>query len=182
MKKILAASLSVAALMAVSASASAIGVSTEVGKHYTNVGIGFGTTTSGIALSGNWSHSSRDGDFGGLGLGYNIPVGPFMATVGAKALYVRPDDGRSGYAIPLGGGLQWSMNRYLSLYGEAYYAPSALTSGINNYKEANAGVRLKPIPLLSVDVGYRYTALNGEHGNLNNVIADGPYVGAAFNF
>jgi hypothetical protein len=34
-------------------------------------------------------HSDNDGDAAGLGLGLNIPLGPFLATVGGKGVYTR---------------------------------------------------------------------------------------------
>ncbi|CAM3700612.1 hypothetical protein BS639_16875 [Rouxiella silvae] len=181
MKKTLLAG-SAAALMMATVSAHAIGVNAEIGQHYTNLGFGLGTTTSGLALTGNWAHSDNDGDVAGLGLGYNIGLGPFMATVGGKALYTSPKNGSDGYAVPVGGGLQLPLGRYVSLYGEGYYAPDSLSSGINNYKEANGGIRFTPISLVSVDVGYRYQALEGKDGHRDNVIADGAYIGGAVNF
>ncbi|WAT01607.1 YfaZ family outer membrane protein [Rouxiella chamberiensis] len=181
MKKTLVA-CSAAALLMTTVSAHAIGVNAQIGQHYTNLGVGFGTTTPGLALSGNWAHSDNDGDVAGVGLGYNIALGPVMATVGGKALYTHPKDGDEGYAIPVGGGLQLPLGRYVSLYGEGYYAPDSLSSGVNNYKEANGGVRFTPISLVTVDVGYRYQALEGKDGHRDNIIADGAYIGGAVNF
>lgn len=46
----------IAALMGmllISASANAISISGQAGKDYTNVGVGLGTESSGLALSGN---------------------------------------------------------------------------------------------------------------------------------
>ncbi|WP_314154671.1 YfaZ family outer membrane protein [Rouxiella badensis] len=181
MKKYLVA-CSAAALMMTTVSAHAIGVNAQVGQHYTSLGFGLGNTTPGLALTGDWTHSDRDGDVTGLGLGYNIGLGPVMATVGAKALYTSPKNGSDGYAVPIGGGLQLPLGHYLSLYGNAYYAPDSLSSGINNYKEATGGIRFSPISLVSIDVGYRYQALNGKDGHRDNVIADGAYLGGAVNF
>ena len=59
----------IAALMGmllISASANAISISGQAGKDYTNVGVGLGTESSGLALSGNWTHSDDDGDVAGL--------------------------------------------------------------------------------------------------------------------
>nr|VUD34956.1 outer membrane protein, YfaZ [Raoultella sp. NCTC 9187] len=47
----------------------------QAGEHYTNLGVGFGTESSGLAVTGNWMHSDNDGDAAGLGLGLNIPLG-----------------------------------------------------------------------------------------------------------
>lgn len=76
--------MALAGVMLVSSAAHAISVTGEAGEHYTNLGVGFGTESTGLAVSGNWLHSDNDGDAAGLGLGLNIPLGPFLATVGGK--------------------------------------------------------------------------------------------------
>ena len=73
--------MALAGVMMVSSAAHAISVTGEAGEHYTNLGVGFGTESTGLAVSGNWLHSDNDGDAAGLGLGLNIPLGPFLATV-----------------------------------------------------------------------------------------------------
>ena len=85
-------------------------------------------------------------------------------------------------AAAVGGGLQLPIAKMFTLYGDYYYSPDSLSSGIGNYKEANAGVRLTAIPLVTVSVGYRYMALDGKDGNRDNIVADGAYVGGAVNF
>ncbi len=52
MKK--SALLSLAGMLLVSASVNAMSISGQAGKEYTNIGVGFGTETTGLALSGNW--------------------------------------------------------------------------------------------------------------------------------
>ncbi|PCR46388.1 hypothetical protein CQA88_31605, partial [Klebsiella pneumoniae] len=32
--------------------------------------------STGLALSGNWTHNDDDGDAAGVGLGLNLPLGP----------------------------------------------------------------------------------------------------------
>lgn len=90
----------------------------ETGRHYTNLGFGLGTNTGGLAISGNWARSDHDGDVLGLGLGFNLPVGPMTATVGAKGIYMSPEDGSSGGAVAIGGGLSYPINKSFSVYGE----------------------------------------------------------------
>ncbi|WP_016671395.1 YfaZ family outer membrane protein, partial [Yersinia pestis] len=85
-----------ASLLLVAGSASAVSFNAETGRHYTNLGFGLGTNTGGLAISGNWARSDHDGDVLGLGLGFNLPVGPMTATVGAKGIYMSPEDGSSG--------------------------------------------------------------------------------------
>ncbi len=114
-------------------------------------------------------------------MSFGLPVGPSTATVGGKAIYLSPRDGKDGGALALGGGLQWDLNRYLSLYGEGYFAPESLTSGAKAYNEANGGLRLNVRPF-NVDVGYRYINIEGKDGNRDNAIADGPYIGVGVGF
>ncbi|MFV8757860.1 YfaZ family outer membrane protein, partial [Yersinia enterocolitica] len=80
-----------AGLLLVAGSASAISLNGEVGSDYTNLGFGMGTNTGGLAISGNWARSDHDGDVYGLGLGFNLPLGPLMATVGGKGIYMSPE-------------------------------------------------------------------------------------------
>lgn len=101
--------MALAGVMLVSSAAHAISVTGEAGEHYTNLGVGFGTESTGLAVSGNWLHSDNDGDAAGLGLGLNIPLGPFLATVGGKGVYTNPKQGDEGYAAAVGGGLQWKI-------------------------------------------------------------------------
>lgn len=180
MKKTLVACA--AGLLLVAGSANAISVTGEAGEHYTNLGVGFGTTSAGLAVSGNWAHSDNDGDIAGLGLGLNLPLGPLMATVGGKALYLGPKDGDDGYAVAVGGGLRLPLGEHFALFGEGYYAPDSLSSGVDKYSEANAGVRWNVFRPLSVTAGYRYIEMAGKGGHRDNVLADGPYLGASLDF
>lgn len=105
-----------------------------------------------LAVSGNWLHSDNDGDAAGLGTGLNIPLGPFLATVGGKGIYTNPKQGDEGYAAAVGGGLQWKIGDSFRLYGDYYYSPDSLSSGIDSYQKptsAPAGplcVRLASVP------------------------------------
>lgn len=56
-------------MLFVSASAQAISIGGQAGKDYTNIGVGFGTESTGLALSGNWMHNDDDGDVAGLAWG-----------------------------------------------------------------------------------------------------------------
>lgn len=180
MKKI--AYMGVAALILASAGANAVSLSGQVGEHYTNLGVGMGTETSGLALSGNWAHSDDDGDIASAGLGYNIPLGPFMGTVGGKGVYLNPNSGSEGYALAVGGGLGWQISDSFRVFGEYYYSPDSLSSGVENYKEANAGARFTIFRPLSVEAGYRYVDMTGKDGKRDNTVADGPYVGVNASF
>lgn len=113
MKKIALAGL--AGMLLVSASVNAMSISGQAGKEYTNIGVGFGTETTGLALSGNWTHNDDDGDVAGVGLGLNLPLGPLMATVGGKGVYTNPNYGDEGYAAAVGGGLQWKIGNSFRL-------------------------------------------------------------------
>ncbi|MGK3506683.1 YfaZ family outer membrane protein, partial [Escherichia coli] len=114
MKKIALAGL--AGMLLVSASVNAMSISGQAGKEYTNIGVGFGTESTGLALSGNWTHNDDDGDAAGVGLGLNLPLGPLMATVGGKGVYTNPNDGDEGYAAAVGGGLQWQIGDSFRLF------------------------------------------------------------------
>lgn len=154
MKKIALAGL--AGMLLVSASVNAMSISGQAGKEYTNIGVGFGTETTGLALSGNWTHNDDDGDVAGVGLGLNLPLGPLMATVGGKGVYTNPNYGDEGYAAAVGGGLQWKIGNSFRLFGEYYYSPDSLSSGIQSYEEANAGARYTIMRPVSIEAGYRY--------------------------
>lgn len=56
-------------MLLVSASVNAMSISGRAGKEYTNIGVGFGTESTGTALSGNWTHNDDDGDVAGVGWG-----------------------------------------------------------------------------------------------------------------
>ena len=148
MKKIALAGL--AGMLLVSASVNAMSISGQAGKEYTNIGVGFGTESTGLALSGNWTHNDDDGD--------------------------------EGYAAAVGGGLQWQIGDSFRLFGEYYYSPDSLSSGIKSYEEANAGARYTIMRPVSIEAGYRYLNLAGKNGNRDNAIADGPYVGVNASF
>ena len=174
--------LGLAGMMFVSTAANAISVTGQAGEHYTNLGVGFGTESSGLAVTGNWMHSDNDGDAAGLGLGLNIPLGPFLATVGGKGVYTNPKSGDEGYAAAVGGGLQWKIGYSFRLFGEYYYSPDSLSSGIQSYQEANAGASWTIMRPLSIEAGYRYLNLEGKDGNKDSTIADGPYLGVSASF
>lgn len=169
-------------MMFVSTAANAISVGGQVGKHYTNLGVGFGTESTGLAVTGNWLHNDDDGDAAGLGLGLNVPLGPFLATVGGKGVYTNPKDGSDGYAAAVGGGLQWKIGSSFRLFGEYYYSPDSLSSGIDSYQEANAGARFTIMRPLSIEAGYRYLNLAGKDGHRDNTVSDGPYIGVNASF
>lgn len=169
-------------LLGVPAAANAISVSGQAGEDYTNIGVGFGTESTGLAMSGNWAHNDDDGDIAGLGLGLNIPLGPFLATAGGKGVYLNPQRGDEGYAAAVGGGIQWQLGDRFRLFGEYYYSPDSLSSGVKDYEEANAGARISILRPLSVEAGYRYINLSGKEGNRDSAVADGPYVGVNASF
>jgi YfaZ precursor. len=166
----------------VPAMANAVSISGQAGEDYTNIGVGFGTDSSGLALSGNWAHNDDDGDIAGVGLGINIPLGPFLATAGGKGIYLNPNAGDEGYAAAVGGGLQWELGDSFRLFGEYYYSPDSLSSGVKDYEEANAGGRFTIMRPLSIEAGYRYINLSGKDGNRDSAVADGPYVGVNASF
>ncbi|KEA50018.1 MULTISPECIES: YfaZ family outer membrane protein [Mangrovibacter] len=173
--------LAVSGLFAVSGSASAIGIYGQAGHKYTSIGVGMGTSTSGVALSGDWTRHNDDGYIADLGLGYNLPVGPAMVTLGGKGLYIKPDQGKTGYALGIGGGLSVPVVSHVSVFGQYYYAPDAFASGIDSYQEVQAGGRWMVFRPLTVEAGYRYMSLKDRNDNRNTII-DGPYLGVSAAF
>lgn len=181
MKK-LAMTTGALALLALAGSAQAIDGSVNVGKRYTDLHLGLGTSTPGFALSGDWLRSDHDGNVGSLGLGYNVAFGDIMLSPTIKAMSTNPKDARDGYAIAVGGGVKVPVASMFNVYGEYFYSPDSFSSHIHDYQEASAGVSFQPVSLIDVSVGYKYMAMNGKDGRKDNVVANGPYVGAALHF
>ncbi|WP_215491471.1 YfaZ family outer membrane protein, partial [Escherichia coli] len=77
----------------ISANANAISMNVQAGKHYTDVQAGLGDADSGLSFNGNWARSDHDGQLGSLGAKFALPLGPFSASVGGKALYLSPKNG-----------------------------------------------------------------------------------------
>lgn len=167
-------------LLLASASASAISVGGGVGKEFSFVGVS--TDTSGFAINGNYAHHENNGNTAGLGLGFNIPLGPVTATVGGRAVYLNPKEGENGYALAAGGGLRWPVTSSISLFGDYYYSPDSLSSRVKDYQEATAGASWTIFRPISIEGGYRYIALNGKDGKSNKMIADGAYIGVNASF
>lgn len=86
------------ALGASSAACAAVNLHGEAGAEFTNLSASFGAGEPGMTFSSQWAHSDNDGDSVGLGMGYNFNVGPFLMTLGGKAVYLNPKDGDEGYA------------------------------------------------------------------------------------
>ena len=174
--------LLIATLCASSTTFASLNLHGEAGSEFTNLSASFGAEHPGMAVSGNWAHSDNDGDTAGLGLGYNFNLGPFLLTAGGKALYLNPKDGDEGYAIALGGGAQLPLGDFVTLFGESYYSPDSMSSGVNDYLEANAGVRINIIKSMNIEAGYRYINMTGKHNHRDNKLADGAYAGFNFRF
>lgn len=170
------------ALLVLAGSAQAIEGGVDVGEDYTNVRVGLGTTTPGFALSGNWLRSDHDGSLGSLGLGYNVAIGDIFLSPQVKVMSTSPKDSKDGYAVAVGGGVNFPVTKMFNVFGEYYYSPDSFSSHIDNYQEASGGVSFQPISLVDVRVGYKYMTMNGKDGRKDNVIADGPYVGVALHF
>ena len=170
------------ALGASSAACAAVNLHGEAGAEFTNLSASFGAGEPGMTFSSQWAHSDNDGDSVGLGLGYNFNLGPFLMTLGGKAVYLNPKDGDEGYAIAAGGGAELPLGQYFTLFGEGYYSPDSMSSGVEDYVEANAGVRLNVLPSLNIEAGYRYIDMAGKDGNRDNTLADGAYAGVNFRF
>ncbi|MBJ7221744.1 MULTISPECIES: YfaZ family outer membrane protein [unclassified Brenneria] len=169
-------------LLLATSSVYAIGISGEAGRDYVGANAGFGLLVPGLSGNVSYAHGDNDNDVYGFGLGYTLPVGPLKVTLGGKALYLNQDRGSDGHALALGGGVQWPINRYFSVYGEGYYSPDAFSSHVDHYVEGKAGVRWHVVGPLNVDVGYRYINMAGESGRSDNTLADSAYIGVGLNF
>ncbi|HAZ55101.1 MAG TPA: hypothetical protein DCY50_08910 [Franconibacter helveticus] len=180
MKKLLIAGVS--GLLFVASQASALNVGGEVGEHYTNLTAGFGTESTGLALTGNWAHNDDHGDIAGLGLNFNLPLGPFMLSPGVRGVYLNPKEGSEGYAAAVGGGVKLPIGQSFSLFGDYYYSPDSLSSSIDDYQEASVGARLSVLRPLNIEAGYRYINVSGKDGDRDSKLADGPYVGVSAAF
>ncbi|WP_391529516.1 YfaZ family outer membrane protein [Photorhabdus akhurstii] len=172
----------VTGLLFIAESANAISVNVQAGRHFTNTSAAIGDNSAGLSFNGNWARSDHNGQLGSLGTAFSLPVGPLTASIGGKALYLSPKDGKNGEALAAGVGLSWTVMPSLALYGEVYGAPSGLTSGINSYAEAAGGLRFTVFKPLTVDAGYRVMNMRGKEGNRDNKLADGFYIGAGLNF
>lgn len=84
--------------------------------------------------------------------------------------------------MALGGAAHYSFNSMWGLYGEYYYAPESFTDQLDSYQEAGGGLSFTPVSLLNLRVGYQYIELNNKDGRKDNVLVDGPYVGASLRF
>ncbi|WP_440863436.1 YfaZ family outer membrane protein [Symbiopectobacterium purcellii] len=169
-------------LLLATATAQAISLSGEAGDDYAGASAGFGLGVPGLGANVSYGHGKDNNDVYGFGLGYTLPLGAVSLTVAGKALYLNQQHATDGYGVALGGGLQFPINRYLSLYGEGYYAPDAFSSHIDHYVEAKGGVRWQVLRPLNLDLGYRYMNIGGESGRSDNKVADTFYLGAGFNF
>ncbi|HEY2455374.1 MAG TPA: YfaZ family outer membrane protein [Scandinavium sp.] len=174
--------LLVATLTTAAAANASINLHGEAGEKFTNLSASFGANDPGLTFNGNWAHSDNDGDIAGLGMGLNVPLGPVLFTVGGKALYLNPKDGDEGYAVAVGGGAQVPLGDFITVFGDYYYSPDSLSSGVDDYMEANAGVRVRVIKSMSIEAGYRYMEMAGKNGHRDNTLADGAYAGFNFSF
>ncbi|BCQ42460.1 membrane protein (plasmid) [Erwinia rhapontici] len=181
MNKLRLACLGVA-LSAASFSTLALQGGVDAGEHFTHLQLGMGNDSPGVALSGEWMKSDHDGNFGNLGLNYGIGSESWMISPGAKVLFTNPKDSHEGYAVAFGGDGLFALTSAIRLYGQYYWSPESMSAHSDGFHQASAGVSIRPISLLDVRVGYKYVAINGKDGRKDNVLADGPYIGASLHF
>lgn len=181
MKKLVVLAITLAGLSS-AGSALAIEGSVTVGEHYRNTEIGLGTGSTGLFARGQWMDSDHDGDVGALGLGYNLAIGSLMLSPEAKVLYVNPQDSKEGYTVAVGSGASLPLGKMFSLNGSYFYSPEAFSNRLGDYQEATAGISFSPISILSLSAGYKYQAIDGKDNHKDNVLADGPWIGAALRF
>ncbi|BCL76082.1 membrane protein [Jeongeupia sp. HS-3] len=170
-----------AALLAVSATAAqAIEVNGSAGDAYQH--IDGNASMLGIDFSADWTHNDHKGEVGGVGIGIKLPVPVVDIALGGKAVYLSPTDMDTEYAAALGGRFTVPLGEHFAMYGSAYYAPDGFASGnVKTFTDAAIGVRWNIIKPVSIDVGYRYTAIDRDNGGEIR-IADGVYGGLGVRF
>lgn len=182
MKKNIMLAMAGAAMGLLVTSAQAVDGGVNVGRHYTHLYAGLGETTPGLGLSAEWVHSEHNGSLAGVRAGYNVKLASLFISPGAKALYTNPKDGSDGYAMALGTGVILPVTKMVGVYGSWHYSPRFFAENIKRYQELTAGVVVSPVALLDIRAGYQYRELKNKDGRKDNVLADGPYVGAALHF
>lgn len=147
-------------------------------------------TLSGLDLSFEGLHNSNHGTVADVGIGLranaNPGHSPVTALIGVKALWLNPHYTgiSSGYALALGGGVEWRLPAYnrLSFGGYVYWAPSV--SSFGNAKrfleeEVRAGYRV--LPNGTVYLGYRH--VTARFTNTDSLVMDNGFnVGFALRF
>jgi opacity protein-like surface antigen len=176
MKKTLLASL---LLLSLPLAAQAGELSARVGDGY------FGASYEGSILllttSADWLSDDGKGNIGSLGLGVQAPLGIAKLKAGGKLVYMDLKHQDNHYAAALGAGVEIPVGAF-TIYGQGYYAPAALSSGVDYYKEMRGGVRWDMTKMLALDLGYQYAYVNGEDRNPSVTMANGIYAGAQFSF
>ncbi len=152
------------------------GLDVNVSNHSLRAAYDTELTLSGLDLSFEGIHNTNYGNIAGAGLGLRAnanPGGsPVTAIIGVKALWLGPDYAgvSSGYAVALGGGVNFALPSYNRILfgGYVYWAPSVSSFGNADRfleEEVRGGYRL--LPNGTVYVGYRHvTARFSGSGDL----------------
>lgn len=147
-------------------------------------------TLSGLDFSVEGLHNTDGGTLASAGLGLranaNPNSSPVTALIGVKALWVDPNYSgvSSGYALALGGGVDFTLPSYnrVMFGGYLYWAPNITSFG--NAKrfleeEARAGYRV--LPNGTVYVGYRH--VTATFTNTDDLVIDNGFnIGFALRF
>ncbi|EEG07921.1 YfaZ family outer membrane protein [Pseudogulbenkiania ferrooxidans] len=135
----------------------------------------------GLGFTADYLNNKHGDDSASVGLEFAVPAGPLTVAAGAKAIYVDADG--YGSAAALGGRAALDLGSNFSLFGQGYFAPSGASSGsIREVNDVNAGLRWNPVPLFTVETGYRYFDVKREDAQRNRKLADGPYLGVGLQF
>lgn len=97
-------------------------------------------------------------------------------------LYISPKKGDNGFAVPFGAGVDIPVNTIFNIYGESYVAPCGLNTAVENYVEVDAGVTWRTNTNMNVNIGYRYTGVNGKSSTPNHTLLDSVYIGSSYSF
>ena len=133
---------------------------------------------NGLRLDGGWLYDSDEGDVFHAGLQVTGDAGTgnhnLTAGIGARLAYLDGDgNGRSGYALGLGGSVRWVIPRYdrFAVSGEYYWAPDILSGGdAKKYVDGTVRLGFSVTRQADVYVGARYTG--ADYNNRPSILFD----------
>ncbi|KZE34288.1 YfaZ precursor [Crenobacter luteus] len=168
------------ALLSTAAAAQAGTLTLGAGEDFVH----FNRTPSGVGPGITLDYLKRDGgdSAGGAGLDFALPAGPVTLAVGAKGLAIDSDAGSASAGL-VGARVHVELPAGFALFGQAYHAPESAASGsVKSVNDHTAGVRWQPLPLVSLEAGYRYFRIKREDAARSRTLADGAYLGAGLAF
>lgn len=141
-----------------------------------------------LRVDGTWFHHTDRGDIFGAGLHLTGEASggpnPLKAGLGARLLRVDPDARNSGFAIPIGGFVNYTLPEYdrFVVGGSIYYAPDVLSfDDVTRYWEYNAWVGYSVLRQGLVYLGVR--GIDGGFKRSRSLMMDsGMHIGLRIRF